>query len=344
MNGKITIRDVAKHAGVSPAAVSYVLNGINKVSDETKQRILKAVKDLEYEPNLTAVSLSKRKSNVIAVMFPLVNDSLVTMFKDNHYQSEMISGIEYVLRKNGYDLLISGVQSPSECMKWIRKRNVDGLLFLGVFPNRLYEEMKALSKPIVLVDTYDKYERYFNHITMNDEEGGHQATKHLIDLGHSAIGFIAHRMTNSPIDYKRFIGYEKALKAAGIKPCKSHVFEALDSSFENGYRMGKELLSRPHSMSAFFASSDTLALGIMKALQEEGKRIPEDYSIVGFDDLTFSSYATPSLTTVRQDVFNKGSVAATAIIQAIENDTTALQHIRLSTELIHRESTAKKKG
>ncbi|UZW65655.1 LacI family transcriptional regulator [Priestia flexa] len=133
MNGKITIRDVAKHAGVSPAAVSYVLNGINKVSDETKQRILKAVKELEYEPNLTAVSLSKRKSNVIAVMFPLVNDSLVTIFKDNHYQSEMISGIEYVLRKNGYDLLISGVQSPSECMKWIRKRNVDGtLIFRGI--------------------------------------------------------------------------------------------------------------------------------------------------------------------------------------------------------------------
>ncbi|TYR80778.1 LacI family transcriptional regulator [Priestia megaterium] len=343
MGEKVTIRDVAKYAGVSPAAVSYVLNGVNKVSDETKQRILKAVKELNYEPNLTAVSLSKKKSNIIAVMFPLINDSLATIFKDNHYYSEMISGIEYVMRKHGYDLLISGANNPTECMKWIQKRNVDGLLFLGVFPNRLYKEMKALSTPVVLVDTYEKYERDFHHITVNDENGGYIATKHLLDLGHHAIGFVAHHLTDSPIDKKRFSGYERALREAGMQTCKEHIFEAQDSSFENGYKLGKELLRHPTRMTALFASSDTLALGIMKALQEGGKRIPDDYSIVGFDDLTFSSYSSPSLTTVRQDVFNKGVVAATAIIQAIESHATTLQHINLSVELIVRNSTAEKK-
>ncbi|WP_257063573.1 LacI family transcriptional regulator [Bacillus sp. PK9-021] len=342
MGEKITIRDVAKHAGVSAASVSYVLNGINKVSNETKERILTAVKELNYEPNLTAVSLSKQKSNMIGVMFPLTDDSLSTIFKDNHYYSEMISGIEYVIRKHGYDLVISGASSPADCLKWIRTRNIDGLLFLGAFPHRLYEKMKALSNPIVLVDTYERYERDYHHISVDDEYGGYLATTHLVNLGHKEIAFVAHHLVNSPVDKKRYIGYEKALKEAGITPSKTFVFEVNESSFDNGYNLGNKLLKDHKDIRAVFASSDTLALGIMKALQEKGKKIPQDYSIVGFDDITFSSYASPSLTTIRQDVFNKGVVAATSVIQAIEHRFSTLQHVKLSVELIIRDSTAKR--
>lgn len=341
MKEKITIRDVARHAGVSAASVSYVINGINKVSDETKERILKAIKELNYEPNLTAISLSKKKSNMIGVMFPLTNDSLAAIYQYPYY-SEMISGLEYVSRKLGYDVLITGTNDAMECAKWINKRNIDGLLLLGEFPAQFYKKMKTLSTPIVLVDTLEKYENDFHLISVNDEKGGYLATKHLIDLGHRSIGFVAHRLQNSLIDERRFIGYKKALMEAHIEVCEDLLFEAHNSSFENGYKLGRHTLLHHQQMTAIFASSDTIALGIMKAFQEAGKQIPKDYSIVGFDDLKLSSYTSPSLTTIRQDVNNKGMVAATTLIHAIENRFTTLQQINLSVELMIRESTGKK--
>ncbi|MBM7702208.1 LacI family DNA-binding transcriptional regulator [Metabacillus iocasae] len=342
MNQKITIRDVAKYAGVSPATVSYVLNGVKKVSDETKYRVLEAVKELNYQPNFTAISLSKRKSNMIGVMLPLVDDSLATIFKENHYYSEVISGIEYVSRKNGYDILISGAGNPEDCKNWITKRNLDGLLFLGTFSENLYKEMKTLSTPIVLIDTYEEYAKHYHNIHVDDELGGYLATKHLLQLGHRSIGFVAHRLTNSPVDTKRFIGYNKALAEANISVNQELIFEGHDSSFENGYRMGEKVLALGDKLTAVFATSDILALGIMKALNEHGKQVPHDYSIVGFDDLTISNYSTPSLTTVRQDVFKKGVVSAETLIQAIEGKIQTLARIHLPVEIVKRDSTSKR--
>ena len=161
---------------------------------------------------------------MIGVMFPLTDDSLSTIFKDNHYYSEMISGIEYVIRKHGYDLVNLSSRSPADCLKWIQTRNIDGLLFLGAFRIDCIEKMKALSNPIVLVDTYERYERDYHHISVDDEYGGYLATTHLVNLGHKEIAFVAHHLVNSPVDKKRYIGYAKALKEAGITTIKDVCF------------------------------------------------------------------------------------------------------------------------
>ncbi|OAS88389.1 MULTISPECIES: LacI family DNA-binding transcriptional regulator [Metabacillus] len=338
MNQKITIRDVAKHAGVSSATVSYVLNGVNKVSEETKERVLLAIEELNYQPDFTAISLSKRKSKMLGVIMPLVNDSLSPIFKENHYFSELLSGVEYVCRKNGYDFLISGISKPEECKNWVMKRNLDALLVFGRFPLKVYEEMKTLSTPLVFVDSFEEYANFYHNIRIDDEHGGYLGTKHLIELGHKNISFVPNGRVDCNVDGQRFQGYKRALSEANIEFKSSMIIEGKANSFENGYRIGTEI-AKNQQMTAIFTSSDITALGIMKSLNDSGKRIPKDISIVGFDDLMISRYSSPSLTTIRQDVFRKGAVSAETAIDAIENKDLQPKQIMLPVELVVRDST-----
>ncbi|RNB90422.1 LacI family transcriptional regulator [Brevibacillus fluminis] len=339
MKQKITIRDVAKLAGVSSATVSYVVNGINKVSEETKEKVFEAIKQLDYQPDFTAISLSKRKSNMLGVMMPFVDNSLAPMFRENYYYTEMIGGMESIARKNKYDLLISGVRDPQDCKSWVTKRNLDGLIFLGLFPEALYEELKSLDIPIVLIDNYEEFGKSYHNIRIDDELGGYLAGKHLIERGHRAISFIGHDLANFPVDWNRSNGLKKAVTEAKLSTDAITFFEGKGSSFEIGYEMGTKLLELGDKSTAIFASSDILAMGIIKALQERGKEIPHDYSIVGFDDLAINMISRPGLTTIRQDVFNKGVVSAQTIIDAIEQKISDPVHVTLSIELVEREST-----
>jgi LacI family transcriptional regulator len=338
MKQKVTIRDVAKYAGVSAATVSYVINGINKVSAETKERVLQAIKELNYHPDFTAISLSKRKSSMLGVMIPLVDDSLAPIFKGNHYYSELISGIEYVSRKRGYDFLISGIGKPEDCKNWITKRNLDGILFLNSFPQNIFEEMKALSIPLALIDTYEEYACLYHNIRIDDELGGYLAAKHLIELGHISLGFVA-PVPEGAIDGSRFRGFKRAMQEANLVLNEGHVIKAKESSFEKGYEIGLQIAQSAKKMTGVFASSDILALGMMKALKECGVEVPQDCSVIGFDDLMISTYASPSLTTIRQDVFNKGATAAQTLIDAIEGQIQTAETITLPVELVVRTST-----
>jgi DNA-binding LacI/PurR family transcriptional regulator len=339
MTHKTTIRDVAKIAGVSSATVSYVVNGINKVSEETKERVLEAIKQLNYQPDFTAISLSKKKSNMIGIMMPFVDHSLAPAFRDNYYYTEVIGGMEYASRKNKYDLLISGVRDPEDCKNWVTKRKLDGLIFLGLFPENIYEELNSLEIPILLIDNYEEYGKFYHNIRIDDELGGYLAGKHLIERGHTRISFVGHDLANFSVDRNRSSGLEKAMKEADLPLDNILYFEGKGSSFEIGYETGTKLLEIGNQTTAIFASSDLLAMGIMKALNEHGKEVPEDYSIIGFDDLAINTISSPSLTTIRQDVFNKGAVSAQTIIDAIEQKITDPQKITLPIELIVRKST-----
>ncbi|MED5121725.1 LacI family DNA-binding transcriptional regulator [Priestia megaterium] len=339
MKKKVTIRDVAKYAGVSRTTVSYVVNGVNKISEETREKVFQAIKDLQYQPDFTAISLTKKKSNIIGVVLPASNDSLAPIFKQNHYYNEILAGLEYVFRKQNYDLLFSALREPEDCKNWVIKRNLDGLIFLNQFPESLYLEMKNLDIPIVLADCYEKHANQYHNIKIDDELGGYLATKHLIDRGHTHISFVGHDLTNISIDMKRFYGYKKALEEAGLTVDENLLFDGRGSYFDIGYEMGLKLLGIEKKTTAIFACSDILAVGIIKALSEQGKEIPKDYSIVGYDDIVLSNYSLPSLTTIRQDVFNKGVICAETLINTIETKTLELKNITLPIELVVRSST-----
>ncbi|WP_246218216.1 LacI family DNA-binding transcriptional regulator [Litoribacterium kuwaitense] len=335
----MTIRDVAKYANVSPATVSYVLNDVKKVSEETKKRVLEAVDELGYYPDFTAVSLSKRKSNLVGIMLPLVEDSPAAMLKNNQYYHEFLSGVEMVVRNRQFDTMITGVYQPEECRQWVKKRNLDGLIFLGMFPRRLYDEMTKLNIPIVLIDTYEEYTKQLNNVQIDDERGGYLAAKHLLDLGHRQVAFIATSLENSPVDTKRYQGFLKAFHEKGVAHDRAYIFETHDITFEQGLRIGKALIQQTDQLTGIATVSDVLAIGMMKAFQEHGKKVPDDYSIVGFDDLSMSQYVTPSLTTIRQDVFEKGKAAGHLLVNAIEQPDIENQTVELPVQLMTRQST-----
>ena len=338
MNAKITIKDVAKYAGVSSATVSYVLTGVNKVSDETRERVLSAIEQLNYQPDFTAISLSKRESKMIGVIMPLVGDSLAPLFKENHYISELLSGVEYMCRKKGYDFLISGISKAEECKTWVMKRNLDAVIVLGKFPKKVFAEMKALSTPLIFVDSFEQDLASFHNIRIDDEHGGYLGTKHLIELGHRKICFISNGRVDSDVDGQRYQGFKRALKEANIELNEDMVMEGRINSFESGYKIGGEI-AKDKRMTAFFTSSDITALGIIKSLTDLGISVPDDFSIVGFDDLMISRYSSPSLTTIRQDVFRKGAVAAETAIDVIEDKKGIPKLTVLPVEIVVRKST-----
>lgn len=341
MKKRVTIKDVADLANVSTATVSYVLNDVDKVSRETKNRVLEAVEKLNYYPDYTAISLSKRKSNIIGVIIPLMDDSPLSVFKNNQYYDEFISGVEFIARSQEYDIMITGGGNPKDCKNWIRKRNLDGLIFLGTFPEELYLEVKELEIPIVLIDTYEQHTKSFNNVKINDILGGYLATKHLIDLNHKDIAFVATDLELSPVDASRFQGFQKALQEAGLQVTKSFIFESQDIAFEVGMQMGQELLRRKQPITGIVTVSDVLAIGMIKAFNQYGKKVPDDYSIVGFDGLSISQYTIPSLTTVKQDIVEKGKLATDLLIKEIESPSHTNKTIELPIELIVRNSTRK---
>lgn len=332
---KITISDVAKLANVSSATVSYVVNGKDKVSEETKRKVLDAIEKLGYRPDFTAVSLSTGRSNIIGVM--VVNETLSDVLKTNYYYSEFLGGIESVF-KSKFDILISGYRNPNDCKEWIEARNLDGLIVLGILPEGYYDVFDEENIPILLIDTYTRMKGPFHKVLINDELGGYLATKHLIDRGHKKIAYVGFNKLGM-INSKRIAGYKKALKEVNLPIIDKYILDSGGGTFDAGLRAAENIEKLDDSITAIFASSDILALGIMKYFSDKGKRIPEDYSIVGFDDIEISRYSSPSLTTIRQDVFNKGVVAGQVMVDVIEDKINYQTTTYLPVSIVVREST-----
>lgn len=315
---KPTIKDVAKHAEVSIAAVSYVLNGKeNRVSPETLERITEAIRTLNYIPNFSARSLVNKTSKLIGVMIPQTEDHKQLLL-DNPFYSEMVSGIESKLREEGYHLLLSGAADGQSYLNLSQERNLDGVIIMGIYPEQLYEEFKQIQIPIVLVDSYIN-DDYFKKIGIDDEYGGYLATKYLIDHGHRNIALVTGTIRADGVVEKRFLGYKRALKEANVFYNPDYVFEQ-SVSYSYGVEAGKLMARNNPEITAAFATADTMALGLINGLMEAGKRIPDDISVIGFDDIPISKMFIPNLTTINQDITLKGIKAAELLIALIEED------------------------
>lgn len=336
MKNKVSIYDIAKYVGVSPASVSYVINGVNKVSEETKQKVLNAIKELGYVANYTAKALSTGKSFLIGILLPL-NDASIA-FLQNPFYSEFMGGVELGLAGFKYDIVIGNIKDQEYLEEWIKRRNLDGVILIGTHEKFVYQILKDINIPTVLVDDDGVDSADFNNVKSNDLNGMYLATKHLIELGHKNIGFVGNASLYL-VDKKRYDGYKKAMDEVGYKIEKGFIYEA-DATFDDGLKIALDIIKR-NNVTAVVCSADILGIAIMKKYKELGYDIPSNLSIVGFDDIQSANFIYPGLTTVHQEIGEKGVRASKILIDILENKIEDKVLETLEPYLVKRNSVRK---
>jgi DNA-binding LacI/PurR family transcriptional regulator len=330
-----TIREVAKKAKVSVATVSRVLNDSPLVKTDTREHVLKIVRELGYFPNVFARGLSKNKTEIIGLVVP-PSPFLFSAY----YFNEILRGVEFEASKNNYRLLISVDQSgfeKSQVANLFNQRQVDGLIIVAIPLDAL--EKSGLEKrkiPLVLISTHSPQ---FNCVYADNIEGAVCATQHLIGLGHRRIAIINGVMSGSDAQ-ERFKGYKEALVKNNIE-YRQELVRVGNFRQEEAYKAMEELLGLKPPPTAIFAANDLMAIGAMKAIKEKGMHIPQDISIVGFDDIDLASFIDPPLTTIRQPMFDIGKVAVESLIDIMDKKQAKTVQKALKTELVIRESTTK---
>lgn len=335
---RATLKDVAQAAGVSPATVSYVLNGKRTISPETKLRVQEAVKKLDYVPNLTARSLTMKDSKLIGIVIPQTEAGSKLMLQNDFY-SEIVGSIEFHARQRGYHVLISATDINDSYLTLAKERNLDGIIVIGMYPDNFYQQMKKSQIPIVLIDSYCN-DYYYHNIRIDDAYGCYLATRYVISCGHREIAFFAGEIKENGVMKKRLLGYQQALEEHGIAFDPDYVFEG-QIDYDNGISLANKLMASPIKVTAIVAAADILAIGAMKAFFEAGVRVPDDISVMGFDDLEISQYLTPGLSTIHQQISYKGELAVQMLFQNIQEPELTKQEQILPLKLVERGSVKK---
>ncbi len=331
----VTIRDVARKAGVGVGTVSRVLNDSPMVSEDTRQKVQTAIEALDYSPSSVARRLSRGRSMAIAVIAP---------FFTRRSYVERLQGIEHVLSAGGYDLILYNVETVArrdECLRALpRGERVDGLLILSLAPTD--EEAHRLvdqGVPTVLIDAYHET---LPTVTVDDRAGARMAVEYLIDMGHQRIGYIGEQLDENPFGFRpiteRYQGYRAALSDAGLSFVPDYHRQGF-YGWREARRMGLDLLGLDEPPTAVFAYSDTMAFGVLEAAQQCDVRVPADFSVVGFDDVEIAQHF--QLTTVRQPLYESGARGAAYLLEMMESDDKRQdQHVILPTDLVVRKTTA----
>jgi LacI family transcriptional regulator len=311
-----TISDVAAQAGVAVSTVSRVLNESPKVSETTRARVLAAIEQLDYRPNPLARGLSRGRCQTLGVVVPFFTHASAV---------ERLRGVVAALDGSRYDVVLFNVESPlhrdEHFATLTRRDRADGLLVLSLPPPP--DDLARLARagvPVVLVDAWGTD---VPMVVTDDVEGGRIATRHLLALGHERVAFIgddpdnAFGFASSP---QREHGYRDVLDDAGI-PLRPELVRYGPHDRTVAQRLTEQLLARREPPTAIFASSDVQATGVLAAARTAGLRVPEDLSVVGFDDIEISAYA--GLTTVRQPLFDSGHIGARLLLDALRDNGAA---------------------
>lgn len=335
MKKRPTIVDVAEAAGVSTAAVSYFLNGKEGVGAEARERIEKAVADLGYVPDISARSLANKRSRLIGVVIPQLEPGSRLVFANPFYAS-ILSGIEHEARDRGFHVIVSGVSADGSYLELARRRNLEGIIIIGMHPDAFYGELKKSQIPIVLVDSVCG-EHDFDDVAIDDRRGGFLATDFLVSRGHRRVAIATGALAPGGVHAERLAGYRDALEAAGIAFDPDLVLEG-SVGFDAGVKAADRALAVLGGSGAVFAAADIIAVGMLKGFYLRGVRVPDDFSLVGFDDLDVARWTTPGLTTVRQDILAKGATAVALVAERIDGGPAEKRRVVLPVELVERES------
>lgn len=336
----VTIDDIARIAGVSNTTVSNVIHGKTKrVSQKTIEKIQQIIDDHGYVPNMSARALASSSSKVVALINHL-DPQKSGNFLEDPFHSAFIGAVEQTLRESGYYLMIRTIINCDDLRAFLRNWNVDGLFLTGVFQEEdIYSTLSSLDTPVVLIDSYlEDYNQMIN-IGLHDFEGAYLATQYLIENGHTQIAFACPPMRKGGVVVKRLEGYKKALDDHQIPFRNELVFER-EFSTSGTTELGT-MIAKRDDITAIFATADVMAAGIMAGIQQSGKRVPDDFSIVGFDDINWCRMTHPMLTSVHQDANIKGEIAADYMMKLLEGEVIQKKSVILPVSLSVRDSVRK---
>jgi DNA-binding LacI/PurR family transcriptional regulator len=336
MTKAVTIRDVARTAGVSVATASRALNGSELVTEATRKRVLKVMDELQFTPSISARRLSLGRTMTITV---------VTSFLTRPQAVERLRGVDAVLSDSEFDLVIYNVETVEKRDQYLRTlplaQRTDGMLLISLPPRPDdVARLASAAVPIVVIDVHSPTLSVIPRVMGDDVAGGELAARHLVELGHRQIGYIGDEF-DDPFGFTssrdRFAGYERALTNAGLAARPEWVALGAHSRYEAG-ELACRLLSSPHPPTAIFAASDTQALGVIAAAHEMGLDVPGDLSIVGYDDIEAAEYV--GLTTVRQRLFESGRLGAQLLLREIEHRSDIPISTDLPPDLVIRATSA----
>jgi LacI family transcriptional regulator len=332
-----TIYHIAKHLGVSPSTVSRALSGNGYCSEKMKQKILKAAKELNYAPDHAAKMLKTKKTEKILFAVPDIC---------NPFYFDMINGINSVIEQYGYLLILfytkHSLEEELRAIQTLKERYADGMIMVSFnFCDKNIQAINELDAPVVLTNKYESPSGndHFDYVYVDTYLGVKQATEHLIKLGNERIAFVGGDMKEQT-GQERFCGYRDAMLNAGLKVLDEYIIES-NYTESGGFLSGQQLMRLENLPAAVVATNDLMAIGVMKACEEAGLRIPDDIAVVGMDNTDIASRVKPRLTSVAMAQEEIGRYAAQILMKRLNGEHVENRAIRILPKLVVRESSVK---
>ena len=332
----VTIKDVAKLSGFSIKTVSRVVNNLSEVSRETRQKVQHAISELGYQPNTMARSLVIGRTNTVGVIIPHSAEYIFA----HPFFTEVLRGIAEVLSANNHNLLLYLAYEKVPYSRVFIQRQVDGLILMSIpigDPN--LHGIHESGVPFVCTCRITEDDQITNYVDADFTGGVEQGMEYLLSLGHRRIAILPGPMSLVSVRL-RLRGYQNAWRKHRLAEPEDYVLEGEFSS-ESGHALAVKAMSLPNPPTALICGDDLIAFGAIQALKEMGYRVPEDISIIGFDDINLARFSSPPLTTVRQDTYLKGRIAAETLLTLMRGKCpSSPRQILLDTSLVIRNSTA----
>lgn len=329
---RANIQEVAKMAGVSPSTVSRALNGFPGISEKTRQKVIEIAKKLNYKPNYRGQILTTKSTKNIGLLITDIT---------NPFFPELVRGAEETASESGYTILLGNtsesIDKETSYLEFFSRGPVDGVIISASrISNEHIISLAEEGLPIVVINRILEHPK-ISYVSTDMEKGGYLATKHLIELGHTKIAFI-NGPSHSEAAERRLSGYKKALAESKIR-YNSKLVSFNVPVAESGYKEATRLLNTEDPPTAIFTYNDLMAFGVIRAVKDLGVRIPDDLSIVGYDDIFFSSFTDPPLTTIRQPKEKLGKKAVELLLKLMKGER---QGILVEPELIIRNTTSRR--
>lgn len=329
---KVGIKDVAREAGVSITTVSRALNGYDDVNEETRKRIFEVVKRLNYAPNVNARSLGGIAPTVIALLL-----SGLMKKDDSGLVFGLISGMHRAAADHNCEFIIlttdAKIQNEMGYLQLCRHKNVDGVLISGLnTDDPYYKELMNSEIPCVVIEG-EYYSQNVCGLSIDNEMASYEAVRYLVELGHRKIAMMRGK-PSADVSSRRQKGYEQALRNSGIEIDENWIYEG-NFLEEDAKIQAVRMLEEHPDVTAVFCASDLMAIGTIDAIKESGRRVPEDISVIGFDDIPLASYVEGGLTTIRQSFYDMGVQGTKVLYDMIKNGKT-YQHVYAPYKFVKR--------